>query len=71
MKVETNLNTRWENGIPHHPKSIATYKAITKNDSLYGGDFLDLKSGGDGDNGEHLMYLLDIMYETEEAANLE
>jgi len=61
--IETNLITRWEDGLPHHKKSEALYKRITENDMKYGNDFLDLSSGGDGDNGEHLMYLLDIIFE--------
>lgn len=63
--VETNITKRWENGTPHHPKSISLYKNIAKLDEKIGGDFLDLKSGGDGDNGEHLMYLLDVLHELE------
>lgn len=61
--VETNITTRWEKGIPHHPKSIQIFKAIEENDFKYGGDYFCFKSGGDGDNGEHLMYLLDIYFE--------
>ena len=29
------------------------------------GDLFDFSSGGDGDNGEHLMYILDIIFEEE------
>lgn len=68
MAVETNITTRWEKGIPHHPKSIALFKKLADIDFKYGGDFFCWKSGGDGDNGEHLMYEMDIVFETEDAA---
>jgi hypothetical protein len=61
--VETNITKRWESGTKHHPKSIALFKAIKEIDWKYGGDYFCWKSGGDGDNGEHLMYELDIYFE--------
>lgn len=66
MKVETDIDKRWENDIPHHPKSIEIAEAIADLDYKYGGDFFCFKFGGDGDNGEHLMYLLDIYFEQED-----
>jgi len=63
MSVETDINKRWENGIQHLPESEELYKAIEELDFKYGSDFFCFKSGGDGDNGEHLMYLLDIYFE--------
>lgn len=63
MKVETNIEKRWENGTPHHPKSEETAKSIAEIDYKYGDDYFCFKFGGDGDNGEHLMYLLDIHFE--------
>ena len=66
MAVETNLTKRWEKGTPHHPRSVALYKSIEELDWKFGGDFFCFKSGGDGDNGEHLMYLMDIHFETED-----
>ena len=68
MSVETNITTRWENATPHHPKSIALYKKLADVDFKFGGDFFNWSSGGDGDNGEHLMYELDIIFETEDEA---
>lgn len=62
-KVETNINKRWEKGIGHHPLSKKIYAAIAAIDFEHGGDHFCFKSGGDGDNGEHLMYLLDIFIE--------
>ena len=62
-RVETDITKRWEQGIPHHPKSLELFKAIEENDFKYGSDYFCFKSGGDGDNGEHLMYLMDIYFE--------
>ena len=65
-KVETDIVKRWEQGIEHDPKSKELVKSIAYLDYKYGNDFFNFKIGGDGDNGEHLMYLLDIYYELEE-----
>lgn len=65
-EVETNITTRWEKGINHHPKSVEIFKAIKDNDWKYGNDYFCWKYGGDGDNGEHLMYLLDIYFEQQD-----
>lgn len=62
--VEYDVNKRWENGTPqHHPKSVVLMKRVGDLDwELLQGHF-DFKTGGDGDNGETLMYLLDIFFE--------
>ena len=65
-KVETDVVKRWEQGIEHDPKSKELVKSIAYLDYRYGNDFFSFKIGGDGDNGEHLMYLLDIYYELKE-----
>lgn len=54
---------RWEKGVPHDPRSVRIYKFIEKLDFEKCGDFFCFKSGGDGDNGEHLMYLMDCYFE--------
>jgi len=61
--IETDITKRWENGIDHHPDSEKLYGEIAHLDFKYGGDRFCFKTGGDGDNGEHLMYLLDIYFE--------
>jgi len=63
MSIEYDLAKRWEQGTEHHPKSINLYKRIEALDFKHGGDSFCFKSGGDGDNGEHLMYLMDIYFE--------
>lgn len=61
--MSLTITERWEQGVPHDPRSIALYKSIADIDSKEGGDVFDFKSGGDGDSGEHLMYLFDIHFE--------
>ena len=61
--VERDINRRWELGLPHHPKSEELFNALDHIDFKYGGDYFKWHSGGDGDNGEHLMYELDIYFE--------
>ena len=60
-------NFRWEFGIPHNKKSIALFERIQELDFKYNNDYFEWKSGGDGDNGEELMYLLDQYFEEFEA----
>ena len=59
----TGIEERWEKGIPHDPRSIEMYKFIELLDYERCGDSFGFKSGGDGDNGENLMYLMDIYFE--------
>lgn len=61
--IETDLTVRWEKGMPHHPESESMYRIIEQNDFRFGSDYFNWKAGGDGDNGERLMYLLDIHFE--------
>lgn len=56
------VNELWENGVPHDPRSVAIYDSISKIDYEENGDEFGFKSGGDGDNGETLMYLLDVHF---------
>lgn len=65
MAIETDVGKRWEAGTPHRPEVSALYKRIDTLD-FANGDVFYFKSGGDGDNGEHLMYLLDIIFEQDE-----
>lgn len=65
--IETDINVRWENDTDHHPESIAAIKALAELDFLFGGDRFQIKTGGDGDDGESMMYLLDIFYENRDA----
>lgn len=60
-------NERWEQGLPHHPKSEKIFESIAKLDLELNDDHFCWKSGGDGDNGESLMYLLDEHFEQADA----
>jgi hypothetical protein len=65
-----NNAKRWEEGIPHHPNSIGLYKLIDYTAFKHFSDAFCFKSGGDGDNGETLMYILDTIFEAQDKANL-
>lgn len=65
--VITDINERWEKGIPQHPKAMEIGYALGEMDKLYGYDALCLKFGGDGDNGEHIIDLLSVYFELQEA----
>jgi len=66
-QVITSVEERWEKGIPHHPESERLSKAIFDIDFQYNNDYFGWKWGGNGDNGEELMYLLDIYFESKDA----
>lgn len=57
---------RWEAGTPHDPRSEELYKSIAKIDVEINDNFGYWKSGGDGDNGENLMYLLDEHFQRQD-----
>jgi len=54
---------RWEEGIPHHPLSERLMKFISQHDYTDRLDVFQWKTGGDGDNGEELMYEMDPFFE--------
>lgn len=59
VQVTIPLGDRWEEGIEHDARSQEIYGFISDYDWKFNGDALGLSAGGDGDNGEELMYLLD------------
>jgi hypothetical protein len=65
-KKQRKYKDRWSEGIPHDPRSIKIYKGIEKIAFEEYGDYFGFKSGGDGDNGEILMYILDDYFEDED-----
>lgn len=67
--IETDINKRWEEGIPHHPKSEEMMEALKDIDFNLCDDHFCWKTGGDGDNGEALMYQMDIFFERKDEAN--
>jgi hypothetical protein len=65
--IEYDINKRWEQGTPHHPKSEALFKRIEQIDFEFCDGYFDWQAGGDGDNGENLMYEMDIYFEEQDA----
>jgi hypothetical protein len=61
-----NPSDKWESGGDHHPKSIVVYQSLSVIDMNFSDDYFCWKSGGDGDNGEQLMYELDMVFELED-----
>ena len=64
--VEYDINKRWEQGMAHHPKSVALFKRLEEIDFHLCSDCFCWKSGGDGGNGETLMYEMDIYFEEQD-----
>lgn len=54
---------RWEEGKPHHPMSEKLMKWLMDIDLNAYGDYHCFKVGGDGDNGETLMFQMDGFFE--------
>jgi hypothetical protein len=62
MSTDPLFQRRWEDGIDHHPKALELMAHMQKVDLEEGLPF-DLSTGGDGDNGETLLYLMDSYFE--------
>jgi len=54
---------RWEEGISHHPMSERLMRFLADHDLYDYDDYFCWKTGGDGDNGESLMYEMDAFFE--------
>lgn len=57
---------RWGDGIAHHPESIRLMEFLRPTDSRDYADYFCWKEGGDGDNGETLMYQMDPFFEVKD-----
>jgi hypothetical protein len=64
--VKQKYENRWSEGIPHHPASEWLVEKIAEVDFQFYGDYFCWKVGGDGDNGESLMYIIDDILDDEE-----
>ena len=53
---------RWSEGIDHHKRSESLARDLAEIDWMFYGDWFGFKFGGDGDNGEILMYELDVLF---------
>ena len=54
---------RWGDGVPHHPMSERLMTFLADHDFLDYHDYFCWKMGGDGDNGETLMFEMDAFFE--------
>jgi hypothetical protein len=55
---------RWGQGVEHHPMSMRLMKFLSDHDFHDYNDYFGWNMGGDGDNGETLMYEMDAFFET-------
>ena len=69
IEKEKSLD-RWGDGIEHHPKSVKLMEFLAELDFKVYGDHFCWKLGGDGDNGEALMFQMDAYFEAEDAGLL-
>ena len=66
-RVPSNEPDRWGQGIEHHPRSEELVRFVAENEFENYDDYFQWEVGGDGDNGESLMYEMDSFFEQEEA----
>ena len=64
----TDIN-RWEKGIEHHPMSQRIMDFLEDHDFYDYDDHFCWKTGGDGDNGEALMFEMDAFFEMLDMTN--
>ena len=62
-KLGLTQKDRWGEGTEHHPMSYRLMKFIQEHDYKDFSDTFCWKVGGDGDNGESLMYQMDAFFE--------
>lgn len=60
---------RWDKGIKHHPMSERLAQFIELHDFNDYNDYFCWSIGGDGDNGETLMYEMDAFFEMLDGVN--
>jgi len=53
---------RWKQGVDHDPRSEEIIRALSDLDWQFYNGVFDIKVGGDGDDGENMMYLLDYWF---------
>jgi hypothetical protein len=54
---------RWSEGKKHHLMSLRLMEFLQEHDLNDYDDYFDWKMGGDGDNGESLMFEMDAFFE--------
>jgi hypothetical protein len=61
--IELDFEKRWEKDLDHHPKAMELMDHLMALDFHCNNDSFCWKRGGDGDNGEELLYALDCYFE--------
>jgi hypothetical protein len=61
-KIDPTVD-RWSKGVNHHPLSNSIVRDLAEVDFEFFNDYFCWKVGGDGDNGETLMYEIDLLME--------
>ena len=64
--MSKTLKERLKDCDEHDPRTIKMYEFISQLDFNEANDAFGFVSGGDGDNGEHLMYLMDCYFEAKD-----
>lgn len=62
---------RWSRGMDHHPEAASMFAMIAESDYEFCDDYFNWKCGGDGDNGEALMFALSARLELRDAETVE
>jgi hypothetical protein len=70
-KLGLTSKDRWGEGIDHHPMSVRLMEFLEKHDLKDYNDYFGWQCGGDGDNGETLMYQMDAFFELMEKTEKE
>lgn len=68
-ELKLTKKDRWGEGIPHHPMSERLVRFLVEHDFNDYQDHFGWKVGGDGDNGEALMYQIDAFFEMLDIVN--
>ena len=64
--MSKSLKDRLKDCDEHDPRSVKLYEFVSQLDFNEANEAFGFVSGGDGDNGEHLMYLLDCYFESKD-----
>lgn len=68
--IHENSLDRWGDEVEHHPKSVELMTFLAEIDFKVYADHFCWKTGGDGDNGETLMYQMDAFFEAKDRGDL-
>ena len=64
--LAVDIAVMWSSGTPHDPRSVKLAEEIAEIDWLFCDDSFGFSFGGDGDNGEILLYALDILFKLQD-----